>query len=348
MTRSRRRQRLFRLFAMLFAIVVSLVLCEGLVRVYVWARGWTPNCYAADLDLYQPHATRGSDLKPGFRLRSGVFRQSVNALGLRGPEITREKPTGVTRIAILGGSSVFGYFVNDGEEAAQVLETNLNSKSSGVEVLNAGVPGYNLFQTHDRFRERISPLEPDIVILYLGWNDLPYICSKTPVQFRTRSLAPAYERLLGRSTLYGLVTRRLLGAPVTFAPSDARNAAPTDVGLNQFRENLAALAESVHAEGAKLVVCSQCLAAKPDASQGLRQLLSSDPEVVEHLVSLGLLLQETLARFSQEQDAVFIDAYNELAADETTLKDYVHLTVVGEQRLAELWERHLNELIAAP
>jgi lysophospholipase L1-like esterase len=60
------------------------------------------------------------------------------------------------------------------------------------------------------------------------------------------------------------------------------------------------------------------------------------------------LLQETLARFSQEQDAVFIDAYNELAADETTLKDYVHLTVVGEQRLAELWERHLNELIAAP
>ena len=122
----RKKQIGFRIATLLITGLLVLVLGEGVMRLYVWVRGWTPNCYAADLDLYQPHSTRGSEFRPDFRLRSGVFQIAVNRWGLRGPNISRRKPDGVTRIAILGGSSVFGYFVNDGQEAARLLETTLD------------------------------------------------------------------------------------------------------------------------------------------------------------------------------------------------------------------------------
>ena len=349
----RKRQVAFRLAALGIYCALTLVLGEGLIRVYVWARGWTPNCYAADLDLYQPHPTRGSEFRPGFRLRSGVFRIAVNRWGLRGPDISRTKSAGVTRIAVLGGSSVFGYFVSDGEEAARLLERSLDTPDREVQVLNAGVPGYNLFQTCDRFEERIVPLAPDIVVLYLGWNDLPYICSEDPRQLRhrIRPIAPDYERHLGRSTLYGFVKYRLWGvSPPALLPRRVGQAIPTVAGRRCFRENLDKLAAAIRGSGAKMLVSAQCIAAREDVSPELQRQLHGDNQqraarIGSRLTDLGSLLRETLETFARDHRAPFVDLNRTITADETMLRDYVHLTAVGERQLAACWAVELEALL---
>lgn len=331
----------------LLAGAVSLVSAEGVLQAYVAFRGWTANCYAAQLQLFRPNAKTGYDLTPGFRLQSEVFKMSINSLGLRGPEIDRLKPAGVERIAIVGESSAFGYLVSDGQEAARLLEEKLRERGHRVEVLNGGVPGYNLFQSIERFQKVLASLEPDIVVAYLGWNDLPYVVSKEPAasQFRLRPVAPAWERLLGHSTLYGFVVYRLWGGPVRMAPADFAATDPTTAGRRQFRENLAALQGEVEKTGARLVICAQATAAHPRVSHDLKPALGGDAETQAAAIRLGAWLHEALAEFATERRLPFIDAYAEVPPTTEMLSDYVHLTVIGEECLAEVWANSIEALL---
>jgi hypothetical protein len=175
-----KRSRLWLAAKFALSLAIALSAGEALLRVYTWNRGWTPNCYAAQLQLFRPNAQLGYDLRPGFRLRSGAFTVSLNSFGMRGAEVEAAKPAGVRRIAIVGESSGFGYFVSDGQEAARLLEDDLRKRGCRVEVLNGAVPGYNLYQSTLRFRDVTAPLKPDLVIAYVGWNDLPYVVSREP------------------------------------------------------------------------------------------------------------------------------------------------------------------------
>lgn len=327
------------LLKFLLAGAVTVISAEGVLRMYVALRGWTPNCYAAQLQLFRPHAKVGYDLQPGFRLRSGVYQMSINSLGLRGPEISRQKPPDARRIAIVGESSAFGYSVSDGQEAARLLEKVLRERGQAVEVVNGGVPGYNLFQSLVRYQEVLGPLKPDLVIVYLGWNDLPYVVSDEPdaERFRRRSVAPAWERLLSHSTLYGFVVYRLWGGPVRMSPADFAEGAPTAAGQRGFLKNLTALTEEIERSGAEMVICAQATAARPDVSAELRAALGPDAAAQENAIRLGGWLHKTLRDFAAERHLIFIDAYEAIPPDGTMLADYVHLTAEGERRLAALW-----------
>ncbi|MGH7135668.1 MAG: SGNH/GDSL hydrolase family protein [Pirellulales bacterium] len=329
----------------LLAAAVTLVSAELLLRAYVAVRGWTPNCYAAQLQLFRPHPKTGYDLTPGFRLRSAVYEMSINSLGLRGPEIDFHKPKGVRRIAVVGESSAFGYLVSDGQEAARLLERKLRARGRSVEVVNGGVPGYNLFQSIVRYDEVLAPLEPDVVIAYLGWNDLPYIVSERPdaEPFRRRAAAPAWERLLSHSTLYGFVVYRLWGGPVRMVPADFAAGEPTAAGKRQFTDNLSALAERVEQSGARLILCAQATAAHPTVSGDLRPTLGPDDASQARAIRLGSWLHDTLAAFTDEQNLTFVDAYTAIPPTTEMLADYVHLTVHGEERLAELWAEVIEQ-----
>lgn len=328
----------------LLAAVVTLVSAECLLRVYVALRGWTPNCYAAQLQLFRPHPTTGYDLRPRYRLKSGVYEISINSLGLRGREIAREKPTDVKRIALVGESSAFGYLVSDREVAAHLLEEKLRARGRHVEVLNGGVPGYNLFQSIVRFDELLAPLEPDLVIAYLGWNDLPYVVSDEPdaPRFKLRPVAPAWERVLSHTTLYGFVVYRLFGGPVRMVPAEFAAGTPTAAGERQFSRNLATLADRVAASGARLVLCAQATAAQPSVADDLRPALGPDTASQDRAIHLGVWLHETLADFAEERGLSFIDAYSDLPPTRELLADYVHLTILGEQRLADLWAEQIE------
>jgi len=120
-------------------------------------------------------------LRPGATGPDG--QPWINSDGLRGPEVGA-KQEGEFRILSLGESSTFAAQLPYDSSYSAVLERRLNeSRATGsVRVLNGGVPGYSLFQGVTFLQHRAPTLEPDMVLLYFGFNDfLPaaYLAART-------------------------------------------------------------------------------------------------------------------------------------------------------------------------
>ena len=124
--------------------------------------------FEADDELFwrlAPNVTLPPDARPLFGIVS-------NAQGLRADHIIDPKPSDRVRILFVGDSCTFGYRVAHDETFVATAQRRLRAASATVEVecINAGVPGYSLFQGW-RFLETRAPLlEPDLVVLNFGWN----------------------------------------------------------------------------------------------------------------------------------------------------------------------------------
>lgn len=96
-----------------------------------------------------------------------------NAQSLREDgKIPVDKPQGQTRVLFLGDSCTFGYGVDQKQTYVEVAETMLEERlGSSVECINAGVPGYTVFQGYRYLVAKGLDLQPDLVVLNFGWND---------------------------------------------------------------------------------------------------------------------------------------------------------------------------------
>ena len=123
------------------------------------------------------------------------------------------------RVAVLGDSIAFGYWVSDEQGFARQLEellgATVGANGDRIEVLNFGVPGYNLEQEIEALRSKALAYSPDLVIVLFCLNDLEGLFSYELglVQERTerrRTLAgQAREWLVARSRLFSWVEYRL-------------------------------------------------------------------------------------------------------------------------------------------
>lgn len=96
-----------------------------------------------------------------------------NSAGFRGKEFSKEKNQGVYRIVCLGGSAVYGVQLSDSQTYPAQLERLLNSYQDKItfQVINAGVTGYTTMESLINLVTRILPLNPDMIIIYHGYND---------------------------------------------------------------------------------------------------------------------------------------------------------------------------------
>jgi lysophospholipase L1-like esterase len=153
------------------------------------------------------------ELRPGASVRAEVLYE-VNGSGMRGPAVSVEKPVGVTRLAVVGDSIAFGYWVEERDSFPRQLEGLLGGPRR-VQVLNFGVPGYGLNQYVEMVRTRVGPFAPDVVVLAFCLNDLEGPMSRElslTVDRAARGrgvVGRAYEAALGRSRLLAWVEYRL-------------------------------------------------------------------------------------------------------------------------------------------
>lgn len=191
-----------------FGLVVSLGICEIVLRIFpVRGRGTE----FANLDevrramlkpslddqgsensgnsleggnlrgLVAPHADDKIifDLIPNLNIIFQRAPVTTNSCGMRDVERKFYKDPNTFRIALLGDSFVFGWGVKQNESFAKVLEDTLNKISQGkpkFEVLNFGVPGYSTFQEVAKFKELGVDFDPDAVLVFFIENDfgLPF------------------------------------------------------------------------------------------------------------------------------------------------------------------------------
>jgi lysophospholipase L1-like esterase len=196
------------------SVLVTLLALEAVFRV--------AHVPVGTVQINRATVRRSDDPRLRFELRPGGVARAeveyrVNELGLRGPETTREKPPGVRRIALLGDSIAFGYWVADQHGFARQLEALFASAPGAgrVEVLNFGVPGYNLEQEIETLRARALAFEPDLVVVLFCLNDLEGVFSyelglvQERGERRRTLLGGAREWLVGRSRLFSWIEYRL-------------------------------------------------------------------------------------------------------------------------------------------
>ncbi len=116
-------------------------------------------------------------LAPNVRLeedRRPFYGLISNSQGLREDhEIPARKAPHEVRILFVGDSCTFGYLLRPEESYVQAVEERLRAQfhSTPIECINAGVPGYSLFQGWRFLETRGAELEPDLVVLNFGWNE---------------------------------------------------------------------------------------------------------------------------------------------------------------------------------
>lgn len=124
------------------------------------------------LEVYDPDPVLFWRLRPGQTCRTKVGGEPVhvNTLGYRGAEISPRKPAETLRVFVFGDSATFGWGVGDDDTYAAQLGRRLLAGGMPVEVVNAGVNAYSLFQEAEAFR-RALPLGPDVAVFAFAFNE---------------------------------------------------------------------------------------------------------------------------------------------------------------------------------
>ena len=151
------------------AFAVLLAAAETAVRIRQWVK------YGAAFGIEDTYT-----VDPVSGLRVPVPGTSfgpihINSLGFRGPEIIVPKPASTLRVAFLGSSTTYCAEVSKIEASWPHLVTKaLQDKWPGatVDYVNAGVPGFTVKSTLRNLQLRVAPLQPDVIVIYEGHNDL--------------------------------------------------------------------------------------------------------------------------------------------------------------------------------
>jgi lysophospholipase L1-like esterase len=159
--------------AMILAGMVVAV--EGAVRVF-----WPQNVraeYDGGLSIAIPDDRLGHRLRPDARATIGgpefTISYRVNGKGLRDEvEHALPKPEGTTRILVLGDSFAYGWGSVYDESWPVLFERRLLADGHPVEVVKAGVPGYDTRSEALYLEQIFSDYDPDIILLTFLPNDL--------------------------------------------------------------------------------------------------------------------------------------------------------------------------------
>ena len=119
---------------------------------------------------HRPHHYLGYIPAPNFQ--RGDNRH--NRLGFRGDDFSATKHADTYRIVAVGGSTTYSVHAEDYRESYPDLLNDYmqNAGFESVEVINAGVAGYSSYENLINISFRVIPLEPDLIIIYQGINDI--------------------------------------------------------------------------------------------------------------------------------------------------------------------------------
>ena len=137
--------------------------------------------FQKDPGRFVASAFTGYSNKPNWQLNHNTIKESFNSFGFKSPEFKVKKDNSTVRVVALGGSSVYGYPLENNQTWPHFLSNYLSSDTSSIlndynnfEVINTGVGGYTTYQSVGLLFSKILDLDPDLIILYQLWNDIKY------------------------------------------------------------------------------------------------------------------------------------------------------------------------------
>jgi lysophospholipase L1-like esterase len=222
-----------------------------------------------------------------------------------------------------------------------------------VQVINAGIEGLNSELALRRLRSRVVPLRPDVVTLYIGWNDLMKFDPDGQVEEPRLALVARWlDRLWTvkglRKLLFYNLRRRI--APPRTGP-ESRTGRYADYRPAVFEGNLRAMIASVRAIPAAVMLMTLPTAVHDDMS--IDEVLRSNLQfpyfrganAIGDFVDLIGAYNRTIRRVAADEGVPLVDLAAEFAARPDRSKlflDTMHASDPGRILIAEALERELR------
>jgi lysophospholipase L1-like esterase len=262
---------------------------------------------------------------------------NINSLGFRGRETTKEKPSGVYRIVILGGSGAMGYGSSSDETTfARVLEKLLNGRapSGRFEVINAGMASAISAQELVLIVTDIIDLKPDMAVIFDSFNDIvgSVINDRRPNypwRFETleKALKVSPTKLFINKKLRNFrLTKLILERLEEKRKAQALAAlSPNEAGVRAYVDNVNKMVTLLKGLGIEPVVIMQpniffkknlsseergVMAAQPAALAPIarKAFSEADAEVGRVARDRGVVYSSFLGVFDDRPDTIFFDA----------------------------------------
>lgn len=286
-------------------------------------------------------------LRPGRVFPGELVEIRTNSLGLRSPEVSHRRVEGSLRIAVVGASTVMGEMTRTNDETfSALLAERLRKRFNGrvVEVVNAGISGYRLEDQLRMMEKIVLPLQPDLVIVYPGFNDFADYCSVAEPGARRASLpqidAPGWLlslEVLRRNTAF------LRGAPSV--KQDLRD--PDSVDIAPYRARLENIITAARQSGVTLLLATNARAYGPDQPRDVQLRLSAQARHYNpcfDLDGLNRLYERHTAAIldaARRHDVPVLPLHDRIPRDERFFVDATHFTAEGERLAADTILRFL-------
>lgn len=342
-----------------FGIIALLAIAE--LALQFWAHHLRVPYERYDADRATPTLVPGKHTTP-----FGVIEIDAQGFTARAPQDTARSADGILpafRIVALGDSCTFG--AGDSETTYPVaLERRFHARERApfdYQVVNAGIAGLTSDEAVGRLAYSLEVLKPDLVTIYLGWNDLMKLAPRSQTRAAPFStLWRAIDQLWlvrGLRKLLFFQLRAQFGDPKT-GPESATgrfaNFHPT-----YFEENLRRLIADTRTAGARPILVT--------LPHSLRRDLSPTELVGRHrqypyfysgnalgdFVDLIERYNETIREVGRAEAVPVADValrFDRMTRKEDYFFDTMHPNRRGNVLIAEVLERSLreNDLLQRP
>jgi len=269
-------------------------------------------------------------LKPNFVSEDGSVR--INSLGFRGNEFPLKKDSMTTRIVCMGDSCTFGFdikWTSYPNELQQIL--NSYSPYKKYEVINAGIPDYSSYQGLKFLEKRVLELEPDVIVISYGWNDIR-TTHQLPDKYQKVNIYVYYiDKLLNKLRNYQALNKAITSFKGTLTRKEnievksVRRVSPSD-----FKTNLESMIKLAGTRGIKVYMLNQPSGETKEQIHGY----------LENFLTDRILYNEIMRNVSDKLQVPLIDVvklFNEKKYEklfDNPQKDLIHPNLLGEKLIA--------------
>lgn len=336
-------------------IFTAIILVGFLVLGEIGVRTWALY-FRTTYEQYNRETGR-LELVPNLRsIEADGNEFRINARGFVGPEFDEVPRPGVTRIIALGDSCTFTLGLwNIAYPAVAERKMNALTSPGRFEYINAGIEGYNSRYALARVKEELLRYRPDIVTIYIGWNDL--MKQSPDSQDETGSptlvaellnesyLAKAYKKLIF------VMLRPMVFRPKV-EPDEADRLAYDRYVPRQYENNLREMIGELKRAGVRAVLFTLPTVVEPGLSaealkaRGVFFPYYGGSFSVDRLLSLHAAYNRTIRSVGEREQVPVIDL------DEAFLKlerrplfwDTMHPNEKGSAVIAEIVSKKLLEI----
>lgn len=263
---------------------------------------------------------------------------TTNSIGFWDAPLKTPKPKDQFRILCIGGSTTW-----EGGPAHSypaILEKRLKASfhHKEIRVINAGIPG--LVTPHQVYNlPDYIALEPDLILYYLGVNDLSFSFSVAEAY-----TMPAPRRWFRNSRFLNLYANRLLHFP----EHDLRN------WLKEGTlANIDLMRRAIEEHGGRVAICA-FLTPEPEKlppelvtlfDQNSRYGFRSPYRSLDTYVWMVSVLNNCLEEYCQQNGLLFIPADQHIAEGRNYFRDICHMEPAGIRQKAEVIYAYLREYL---